>query len=231
MLPAPLQFVIAMIASASTDRMQRRLAYQEEEVAVLRQMVGSATGTSRLRFTAEQRRRLAVAGKALTPGERRACCHIVSPARILAWFRELVARKYDSTKVRRQGRPRKPEELRALVVKMATENPRWGYTKLRDALRTGLKVEVSRTTVTNILAEEVLSLTIIHREFLGRNHPRDVMVSQDRWLVQAGDHGCRKARSPGADRVGAGASRFRQAVQDGRSRCSSSGSSSTAMSR
>jgi transposase len=149
----PLQFVIAMVASAINDRMQRRLVYLEEEVTVLRQLLESATGTTRLRFTPEQRRRLAVAGKALTPAERKACCRVVSPATILAWFRELAARKYDGSKVRRQGRPGKPEELRALVVRMATENPGWGYTKLRDALRTGLKVEVSRTTVANILAQ------------------------------------------------------------------------------
>jgi len=158
MLPAPLQFVIAMIASASAinDRMQRRQEYLKAEIAALRQLLASATGTNRLRFTPEQRRRLAVAGKALTVEERRACCHIVSPATILAWFRDLGARKYDSSKVRRQGRPRKSDELRVLVVKMATENPGWGYTKLRDALRTGLKIEVSRTTVANILAEEGL---------------------------------------------------------------------------
>jgi transposase len=152
----PLQFVIAMIASAINDRMQRRLAYLEEEVAALREQLVSVTGTSRLRFTPEQRRWLAVAGRALTPAERRACCHIVSPATILAWFRQLGARKYDSSNVRRQGRPRKPEELRALILKMATENPGWGYTKLRDALRPGLKIEVGRTTVANILAEEGL---------------------------------------------------------------------------
>ncbi len=98
MLPMPLQFVTAMIASAINDRMQRRLAYLEEEVAVLRELLASATGTNRLRFTAEQRRRLAVAGKALTTAERRVCCHIVSPATILAWFRELSARKYGSSR-------------------------------------------------------------------------------------------------------------------------------------
>ena len=43
-----------------------------------------------------------------------------------------------------------------MIVKMATENPSWGYTKLRDALRTGRKIEVSRTTVANILSEEGL---------------------------------------------------------------------------
>lgn len=39
------------------------------------------------------------------------------------------------------------------MIKLATGNPGWGYTKIRDALRTGLKIEISRTTVANILAE------------------------------------------------------------------------------
>jgi hypothetical protein len=41
MLPKPLQFVIAMIASAITDRMERRLTYLDAEVAVLRQLLES----------------------------------------------------------------------------------------------------------------------------------------------------------------------------------------------
>ena len=52
MLPMSLQFVIAMIASAINDRMQRRHAYLEDEVAVLRELLASATGAKRLRFTA-----------------------------------------------------------------------------------------------------------------------------------------------------------------------------------
>jgi hypothetical protein len=43
--------------------------------------------------------------------------------------------------------------VQKLVVKLATANPRWGYTKIRDALHTGLGIEISRTTIANILAE------------------------------------------------------------------------------
>jgi transposase InsO family protein len=154
MLPAPVQFFIAMIAGAINERMRRRLDYMAEEIVALREQLAKATGTSRLRFTPEQRRRLAVAGKALTPAERRECCRIVTPATLLAWFRALGACKYDSSEMRAPGRPRKRAELRDLVVRLATENPGWGYTKLRDALRTGLKMEISRTTIANILAEE-----------------------------------------------------------------------------
>jgi putative transposase len=151
MLPTTLQFLIVMIASAINDRLQRKLDYVEEERRVLREQLNAATAGKKLSFTANQRRRLAEAGKLLTPDERQKCCLIVRPATILAWFRQLAARKYDSSEVRR-GRPPKPKDVRKLVIKLAMENPGWGYTKIRDALRTGLAIEIGRTTVADILA-------------------------------------------------------------------------------
>jgi hypothetical protein len=65
----------------------------------------------------------------------------------------VTARKYDSSK-RKVGRPQKQRDIRKLVVEMALANLGWGYTKIRDALRTGLKIEIGRTTVANILAKE-----------------------------------------------------------------------------
>ena len=118
----------------------------------LKEALRAATGKRRIPLTVEHRRRLATKGKALTPAEREECCQIVRPSTILAWFRQLVARKYDSSHVRRLGRPRKANQIRELVLRIAGENPGWGYTKIRDALR-GLKIEIGRTTVANILAE------------------------------------------------------------------------------
>jgi transposase len=152
MLPMTLQFIIVMIASAINNRLQGKLEYVEEERRILREQLDAATGGKKLSFTTDQRRRLATAGKLLTPDERRKCCDLVKPATILAWFRQLAARKYDSSEARR-GRPPKPKDVRKLVIKLATENLRWGYTKIRDALRTGLGIEIGRTTVANILAE------------------------------------------------------------------------------
>jgi putative transposase len=42
---------------------------------------------------------------------------------------------------------------RASNLAFDAENPRWGYTKIRDALHSGLGIEISRTTAANILAE------------------------------------------------------------------------------
>jgi transposase len=152
MLPATLQFIVAMVAYAVNERMARRVDYLQEEVRVLKEALAAATGKTRIRLSAEQRRRLALKGKQLTAEERRACCQIVRPATILAWFRRLAAQKYDSSKGRGPGRPRKAADIRELVVSLARQNPGWGYTKIRDALR-GLKIEIGRTTVANLLAE------------------------------------------------------------------------------
>ena len=48
--------------------MQRKLDYTQEEVRVLKDILVALTGSQRISFTADQRRRLAVAGKALSPG-------------------------------------------------------------------------------------------------------------------------------------------------------------------
>jgi putative transposase len=153
MLPLTLQFLIAMIASAISERLQRKLDYAHEEVRVLKEILSAATGRVRISFTADQRRRLALAGIKLSPEERRKYCQIIQPGTILTWFRRLAARKYDSSGCK-TGRPRKARDIRKLVVKMALENLGWGYTKIRDALRTGLKIEIGRTAVADILAEE-----------------------------------------------------------------------------
>jgi putative transposase len=152
MLPAPLQFLIAMVAHAINDRMVRRVDYLQEEVRVLKKALAAATGKIRVDFTAEQRRRLALKGKQLTAEDRRACCQIVRPETILAWFRRLAADKYDSSTTRKAGRPRKARDIRQLVLDVARDNPGWGYTKIRDALR-GLKIEIGRTTVASILTD------------------------------------------------------------------------------
>jgi len=90
------QFIIAMVAYAINEQLARRLEYLLEEVRVLREVYTETTGRKRIPFTDEQRRRLAIKGKALTPEEREACCQIVRPSTILTWFRQLAAQKYDS---------------------------------------------------------------------------------------------------------------------------------------
>ena len=153
MLPVTLQFIVAMFAHTINEQMARRVEYLQEEIRALKERLAAETGRTRMAFTPDQRRRLAIKGKALTPEERRDCCQIVRPETILTWFRQLTAKRYDSSNKRSgPGRPRKANDIRDLVIRLASENPGWGYTKIRDALR-GLKIEIGRTTVASILAE------------------------------------------------------------------------------
>jgi hypothetical protein len=92
-----LQFIVVMIAAAISDRLQRKLDCVEEERRVLKEQLHTVTVGKKLAFTAQQRRRLAEAGKHLNPDERHKCCLLGKPATILAWFRQLAARKCDSS--------------------------------------------------------------------------------------------------------------------------------------
>jgi hypothetical protein len=64
-----------------------------------------------------------------------------------------VARRW--TYARRPGRPQIAKELRALIVRLAPENPRWGYQRIVGELK-GLGIVVSGTTVKKILRQEQL---------------------------------------------------------------------------
>jgi transposase InsO family protein len=77
---------------------------------------------------------------------------IVTPDTILRWYRRLVAAKYDGSKARRPGRPTTQPDIAALIVRMANENPTWGYTRIRGGLR-HLGHDVARNTVKAILKD------------------------------------------------------------------------------
>jgi hypothetical protein len=92
-------------------------------VRVLREAFQATTGRKRIPYTDEQRRRLAIVGRALTPEERETCCQVVRPKTILDWLRKLTSKKYDGSAQRRKsGRPRKADEIRELVIRVANEN-------------------------------------------------------------------------------------------------------------
>ena len=75
----------------------------------------------------------------------------MKPETILAWLRKLVARKFDSSgSPRKPGRPRTPAEIEALIVKMAEENPSWGYTRIVGAL-SNLGIKRCEETVAEVL--------------------------------------------------------------------------------
>ena len=110
-------------------------------------------GSKRLRFTDEQRRRLALKAKAISRSALKELGSLVTPDTLCRWFRQYAGAKYDSSELRRPGRPPKPQYIRDLVVRFAKENTSWGYTRIRDVMFT-LGHEIGRTTVRRILSED-----------------------------------------------------------------------------
>ena len=101
-------------------------------------------------LTDDQRRRLAAKGKAIGRRALEDVATLVTPDTILAWHRKLIALKWTYRKRRRQGRPPVMKQIEELAVRMARENPRWGYRRIQGALA-NLGHRVARTTVANIL--------------------------------------------------------------------------------
>jgi hypothetical protein len=53
------------------------------------------------------------------------------PETLMAWYRKLIAKKFDGSMYRKScGRPRIDEETERWVVRMAKENPGWGYDRM-----------------------------------------------------------------------------------------------------
>jgi putative transposase len=60
---------------------------------------------------------------------------VAKPETIHAWYRRLIARKFDGSKHHPYpGRPRVGHELEALILRMAQENKSWGYDRIAGAL-------------------------------------------------------------------------------------------------
>jgi putative transposase len=74
----------------------------------------------------------------------------VTPATLLAWHRKLVARKYDTTTRRRPGRPPAVRSIARVAVRLARENPLWGYRRIHGEL-IKLGATVAPSTVYEIL--------------------------------------------------------------------------------
>jgi putative transposase len=74
----------------------------------------------------------------------------VTPATLLAWHRKLAARKYDTSKRRRPGRPATVRSIARLAVRLAYENPLWGYRRIHGEL-TKLGLAIAPSTIYEIL--------------------------------------------------------------------------------
>jgi putative transposase len=136
---------LILLLFRSTDFKELEIVVLRHELAVLRRQV------KRPPFRAAARWFLAAAARMFPRGRWGA--FLVTPATLLRWHRRLVAKRW--TFGARPGRPPIDGHVRALIGRLARENPRWGHQHIVGELK-GLGVVVSATTVKKILREEQL---------------------------------------------------------------------------
>ena len=104
----------------------------------------------RIRFTDAERVLLARKAKAVGRKALSELDTIVSPDTLLRWHRRLVAKKWNFAERRGAGRPGIMRHISELIVRMAQDNPAWGYTRIQGALA-NLNHKVGRGTIANVL--------------------------------------------------------------------------------
>jgi putative transposase len=134
---------VAALRLRSREFKELEIVVLRHELAVLRRQVG------RPRLDEKDRMFLAAASRLLSG--KIESLFFVRPDTLLGWHRRLVRRRW-TCGGRRPGRPSLSEESRELVLRLARENPRWGYQRIVGELA-GVGVRVSATSVAKILRE------------------------------------------------------------------------------
>ena len=145
----PWHLLLTILAGLINRQQQEAIDYLRAENQVLKE----AHGRRRIRLNDDQRRRLAVKGKALGRKVLSETGAAFAPDTILPWHRQLVAETWDySDRRKTTGRPRVGPEIVDLILRMARECPTWGYDRIQGALA-NLGHKISDTTAGSILRE------------------------------------------------------------------------------
>jgi putative transposase len=119
----------------STDAKEVEILVLRHQLAVLRRQ------HPRPRLQPQDRALLVVLSRLLP--RPRWSIFVVTPETLLGWHRRMVRRHW-TYPVQGHGRPSVPQQVQALIVRLATENPRWGYQRIGgELLRLGCQVSAS----------------------------------------------------------------------------------------
>ncbi|WAP55037.1 integrase core domain-containing protein [Streptomyces sp. S465] len=140
--------MLRLLPMADRDKDAEILALRHQITVLERQL-----GKDKIRFTPSDRAFLAALLHRLPPHVLRQLRLLVRPDTVLRWHRDLVAHRHTSScRPKRPGRPRTVRSIRILVLRLAKENPSWGYRRLHGELLV-LGVRVGASTVWEILKE------------------------------------------------------------------------------
>jgi transposase InsO family protein len=139
----PVRPLLAVLLRSDLSKDVELLVLRHENQVLRRQLRGRPRWdhTDRLWFTALSR---------LVNRYRWPEVFPVTPATILRWHRDLVSRKWTFTDRRRPGRPPTSVSIKALILRMARENPTWGHRRIQGELAR-LGYAIAASTVREIL--------------------------------------------------------------------------------
>jgi putative transposase len=112
---------------------------------------------------------------------------IFQPETILRWHRELVRWKWSYPHKNKGGRPSISKELDELVLRLARENPRWGYGKIQGEL-IKLSFKISQSTIRNILDRHGIQPSPVRNGSIGwsnlMSHYKNQILACDFFTVE-----------------------------------------------
>lgn len=142
-----LSFLIAWLATKINCHQAHVIAYLREENRILKTKLKG----KRIQLTDVERRRLAVLAHPIERKNLKDISSIATADTLQRWYRRLVVQSPRPTpRGKRIGRPHVAEEIEQLAIRMANENPRWGYRRIQGAL-SNVGYDIDKSTVRNIL--------------------------------------------------------------------------------
>src|SRR5229473_3995810 len=146
-------FLLITRLAAGVRLSRREEAWKTAEILMLRHhlTVLQRHQPRRSRLTWADRALLATLFSVIPRERRQGLRLLVTPDTILRWHRDIVRRRWAARSVPGQaGRPATRRTIRALVLRLARQNPEWGYRRIHGELA-GLGTRVSASTVWEIL--------------------------------------------------------------------------------
>ncbi len=149
----PYTMLLMMLAGWINRQQQEAMNYLMEENKILKHELLKATGRKRIILNDRQRRRLAILAKRVGRKVLYDISGVFSPDTLLAWYRKLVAAKYDGSRSRsKYGRRIIQDEVRQQIIDIARDHKHLGCRKLYGYLKY-LGFKVSPASVSRILRE------------------------------------------------------------------------------
>ena len=140
--------MLRLLPMSDRDKDAEILALRHQITVLERQL-----GKERVRFSPGDRAFLAALLHRLPAEALRGVRLLVRPDTVLRRHRDLIARRHAAaSRPKRSGRPRTVHSVRALVLRLARENPGWGYRRIHGELLV-LGIQVAASTVWEILKD------------------------------------------------------------------------------